>query len=187
MDRANLWIRTENAGLLTTSQKYTDRLPLQTSKNFPGLLAGYVADGNEVTARTKHPELLVGKVRPWDAVRDVRCLYVILPKNELSTGPVIMSQYAWTNVIYHSRKKLISQKRDVERVEMLPGENFVTRAFDTFDYFFSQRAKTGFKPRLVLYDPDGQLDIEGNITNPTPPEQLLEAIAKKREQGALIL
>ena len=176
------WFKETNTELLNTTRKNQSSLDLLQSSYFPQLVYGDISSKDELMARTKHPNWVHGKVRPWDAVRDPRCLYVLVEPTQLTTGPLYLTGYSGINVSFHKHKRTIDNKiKGAERSELLQGENFVMSAFNTFDFFFKQRGKTGYSPQLLLYDSDGQLDSTGNMANLTRPEQLEEAMAKKRE------
>ncbi len=178
------WVKTDQAEGIKDTRKHKLFLELRPCNYAPYLSAGSILQKDEIFARTNGGYYVRGEVKPWDALRDCRCLHVLIGGNEspLLVADLYMTQYSWINVQLEKGKQLINQKRRAERVEMLPGHNFIDRAFQTFDFFFAQRSKKGYTPRLLLFDSTGQIDEHGNMASPTPAADVYRIIEELNAQ-----
>jgi len=182
------WIHDTNTDYIRSTRKFRSQVGFERLLQFGDIiLRGTFQSKDELMARTSYEgsSFVRGEVLAWDAVRDSRCLYVKVEEGELRPKPLIMTGYHHADVHYHKRKRLISEKSEVEREEFMPGTNLVISAFNTFDFIFGGRRKEGYTPRFLLYDATGQVSEFGNITNPTKPENLQAAIAKRKQQERL--
>lgn len=168
--------------------------PLETAfdKYLP-LFTGETKGIEELKKYGRHTkgEFVFGAIRPWDEVRDNRCLKVQVEPYTLHPNGLVLTNYSEEDLHFHQplelnqaeriRRQTIAERTDIERVQFIAGTNFVDAAYKTFyQMAASGRVKTGFTPRLILYDPDGQLDERGNMANPTTADDLPTAIALKK-------
>ncbi|MEK6910593.1 MAG: hypothetical protein AABW82_02360 [Nanoarchaeota archaeon] len=192
---ARFWLREED-------QEHFFSMTFNALKRTPdkyvrGLVTGETKGLEELKRYTRHVRkddpFIFGAIRPWDALRDHRCLKVQIEPYDLHPHGLVLTNYHEEDLHFHQplevgqqeriRKFTISETTNLERTEFISGVNFVDQAYKTFyERALIGRAKTDFTPRLLLYDPDGQLDEMGNMANPTTADNLEKALEQKRQQ-----
>ena len=149
------WIREEDGGALKRVLKSNfNGVADKQHQNIMGELTdvGFLGSINR--------NFVLGRIHIWDEVIDPRQVYVECKPAPLIPRGVILTCYNGHTTRIDRGKRLITQKRDIERAEMHPFSdhgNIVEAAFKSFEFLHSQRVKTGYTPHLFLYDTDGHL------------------------------
>lgn len=188
---ARFWLRRQDRKHFYSSTLAP--LKMNFDKSGLALFTGETKGLGELKNYTRHAkgEFVFGAIRPWDVLRDHRCLKVQIEPYALHPNGLVLTNYREENLHFHqpleahqqerTRTPTIAERTNIEREEFITGVNFVDQAYRTFyQRAVIGRAKTGFIPRLILYDPDGQLDERGNMANPTSADDLPAAMARKR-------
>ena len=123
-----------------------------------GEITGELSSPGFLGQLKKH--FVLGKLSIWDEVIDPRQVYIECSDAPLLPKGLVLTCYDGISTRVDRGKLLITQKRNIERAEMHPFNyegNMIKAAFESFDMVHTQRWKTGYNPRLFLYDFNGHL------------------------------